>query len=563
MLKRDVAKALSEVINLNKEDIIKVLEKPRYSNLGDISFPCFILAKELKKNPVVIASDLAKKFSIPPKGIKEVKQLGAYINFYMDKTILGEEVIKNIQKQGKKYGSTPIGKGKTIVLEFSSPNIAKPMSIGHLRSTIIGSSLSKILTFTGHKCVNVNYLGDYGTQFGKLLSAHKRWGNTVKNEMKEEPIKTLLKLYVKFSAEAEKDKKLDDEARLMFKLLEKDDSWAKKIWKNFRDLSLKEFEKFYKILGIKFDVISGESPYRKRAQEVLKELKEKKIAQESQGAWIVPFEKYGSPLIVQKSDGTTLYSTRDIAAAKARYNQYKFDKMIYVVASEQNLYFKQFLDTLKLMGNKWADRCEHVNFGMIYFPGEKMSSRKGNVIFLEDVLNKIFVLTTKFVEKSEYSKAEKERIAKAVGISALIYGDLSNDRIKDIKFDWNTLLRVEGNSGPYLQYTYARAKSILRKLKTDNGKFQPKSLAPEEEIIITDLSEFPAVVKQAAEKLQPNLIANYISKLADHFNTFYEKHRVMKVDKQTQQTRLALTASTAQVLKNGMLLLGMTPLERM
>lgn len=563
MLKREVAKALAEVVNINKEDILKVLEKPRYSNLGDVSFPCFILARELKKNPVIIANDLAKKFLIPPKGIKEVKQLGAYINFYMDKTILGNEVIKNIQKQKGKYGSTPIGDGKTIVLEFSSPNIAKPMSIGHLRSTIIGSSLSKILTFTNHKCVNINYPGDYGTQFGKLLSAYKRWGDEVKEEMKEEPIKALLKLYVKFSAEAEKDKTLEDEARLMFKLLEKDDSWAKKLWKNFRDLSLKEFDKFYKILGIKFDVVSGESPYRKRAQEVLKELKEKGIAQESQKAWIVPFEKYGSPLIVQKSDGTTLYSTRDLAAAKARYNQYKFDKMIYVVASEQNLYFKQFFDTLKLMGLKWSNRCEHVNFGMIYFPGEKMSTRKGNAIFLEDVLNKVFELTRKFVEKSEYSNAEKEKIAKAVGVSALIYGDLSNDRIKDIKFDWNTLLRVEGDSGPYLQYTYARAKSILRKLKKDNGKFQPKSLAPEEENLIIDLSEFPEVVRQAAEKLQPNLIANYISKLADHFNTFYEKHRVMNVDRETQQTRLALTASTAQVLKNGMLLLGMIPLERM
>lgn len=563
MLKREVAKALAEVVNINKEDILKVLEKPRYSNLGDVSFPCFVLARQLKKNPVVIANDLAKKFLIPPKGIKEVKQLGAYINFYMDKTILGEEVIGNIQKQEEKYGSTPIGKGKTIVLEFSSPNIAKPMSIGHLRSTLIGNSLNKILTFTEHKCITINYLGDYGTQFGKLLSAYKRWGKEVEEEMKTEPIRALLRLYVKFSAEAEKDEKLNDEARLMFKLLEKEDSWAKKLWKNFRDLSLKEFEKFYEILGVKFDVISGESQYRKRAQETLKELKEKKIAILSQKAWIVPFEKYGSPLIVQKSDGTTLYSTRDIAAAKSRYNQYKFDKMIYVVGSEQNLHFKQFFDTLKLMDIKWADRCEHVNFGMIYFPGEKMSTRKGNVIFLEDVLNKVFELTRKFVEKSEYSNAEKEKIAKVVGVSALIYGDLSNDRIKDIKFDWSTLLRVEGNSGPYLQYTYARAKSILRKLKSNKGKFQPTSLAPEEEVLITDLLEFPEVVKQAAEKLQPNLIANHISKLADHFNTFYEKHNVMKAEKQTQQTRLALTSATAQVLKNGMLLLGMTPLERM
>jgi len=567
MFKRDVAKAIAKHTKLNPEVILGVLEKPRYSNLGDIAFPCFILSKKLKKNPIVIANELAQKFVLPPKGIEKVKPLGAYLNFYIDKKVLGKEIISKINKEKQKYGSSKIGKGKKVILEFSSPNIAKPMSIGHLRSTVIGHSLSNLIAFQGYSTVNINYPGDYGTQFGKLLVAYRRWGKQHEKELKKNPIPTLLKLYTKFTAEVEKKPELAEEARRMFRMLENDDKWAMSLWKKFRDISIKEFKSFYDILGVKFQVYSGESFYRKRAEGVIKELIDKNIAKKSDGALIVPFEKYGFPLLVRKSDGTSLYSTRDLAAAISRQKQYKFEKMIYVVGSEQNLYFKQVFETLQKMNYKWADKCNHVNFGMIFLPEGKMSTRKGRLVFMEDILQQIFKLTAKSVSKSKYSKKEKEKIAKAVGVSALIYGDLSNDRIKDIKFDWNKLLRLEGDSGPYIQYTYARAKSILRRLKSKKQgkpKFNPLMLTPEEESLLIILSEFPQAAKESADKLMPNLLANYILKLSDQFNLFYEKCSVIRADnKQTQQTRLALTSASAQTLKNGLLLLGMIPLERM
>ncbi|MFC1686088.1 arginine--tRNA ligase [Nanoarchaeota archaeon] len=563
MFRKEVAAAISKYVPLKKDEVLAVLEKPRYSNLGDIAFPCFILSKKLKKNPVEIANNLSKEFLIMPEGIIKIIPLGAYVNFFIDKKLMGKEVIENIQKKKKKYGSFPVGKEKTIVMDSSHPNIAKPMSIGHLRSTIIGNSLYKILSFMGYKVVRMNHFGDYGTQFGKLLVAYKKWGKPLEKDMKKDPIKTMLKLYVRFTEEAEKDEKLQDEAREMFKLLELNDPWALKLWKKFRELSLNEFKSFYKILGVDYDVYGGESFYRKRARAVVEDLKKRKIAKESMKAWIIPHKEYDSPFIIEKSDGTTLYSTRDLAAANDWHNKFKFDKLLYVVASEQNLYFKQLFSSLKVMGYKWAKDCQHVSFGMIYLPGKKMSTRKGNVVFLEDVLEKTFKLTREVIKDAKYPKAEKEKIAKAVGISALVYGDLSNDRVKDIKFDWSVLLRLEGDSGPYIQYTYARAKSILRNLKAKDGIFNPSELTPEEEALIVQLSEFPSKVQEASEKFMPNLIANYIADLADLFNSFYEKCPVMKAEKQTKETRAALTASTAQVLHTGMSLLGMIPLERM
>ncbi len=565
MFKEKVADELGKLLRKEKGEILKLLEKPRYSNLGDIAFPCFDLAKEQKKNPIEIAMNLAQEMALPPKGIKKVQALGPYVNFFVDKIYFGKNLVSRINKQKGKYGSTTIGKGKKIVLEFSSPNIAKPMSIGHLRSTVIGNSLSHILSFMGYKCIKINYPGDYGTQFGKLLVAYKLWGKNYEEELKEQPIKTLLKLYVMFSQEAEKNKDLEDAARKEFKLLEEESPEELRLWKKFREISIKEFKEFYSILGITFDVYSGESLYSEAAREVATELERKKIAVQSAGAWIIQFPDIETPLIIKKSDGTTLYSTRDIAAARDRYKKYKFDQMVYVVASEQNLYFQQLFKTLKMVGDDWAEKCRHVNFGMIYMPEGKMSTRSGSIVFLEEVLDKIFELTKKFVEKSDFSEKQKEEIARAVGVSALIYGDLSNDRIKDIKFDWNTLLRLEGDSGPYIQYTYARAKSILRKSDLKKYEFDPIMLTLEEETLITDLSEFPYEVRDAADKLMPNLIANHISKLADHFNTFYEKCPVLKedLDKKTKESRLALTLATAQVLKTGMELLGMIPLEKM
>ncbi|MEM2956538.1 MAG: arginine--tRNA ligase [Candidatus Pacearchaeota archaeon] len=561
-----ISNLLAKHTGLKKIEILTLLEKPKYSNLGDISFPCFQLAKQQNKNPYNLALELKEKLKLLPEGIEKVDALGGYINFFLDKKILAVSIINKILKEKDKYGSQK-SKGKKIVIDFSSPNIAKPMSIGHLRSTVIGNSLSKIFSFLGYKCIRINYLGDYGTQFGKLLVAYKKWGQDSKFDMEKYPIDTMLKLYNKFHIESENNPQLEEEARNEFKKLEEGDKENVNLWKKFRELSIKEFKKFYSILGVDFDVYSGESFYKDKALSIIKDMKKKNIAIESQGALIIPLDRYNlPPFLIQKSDSTTMYSSRDIAAAITRYNTYKFDKMLYVVASEQNTYFKQLFKTLELMGLNWAQNCHHINFGMIYMEKGKISTRKGNIIFLEDVLEKIFDLTRSMI-KENFTKKEKEKIARAVGVSALIYSDLSNDRIKDIKFDWDKLLRLEGDSGPYIQYTYTRAKSILKKSKLKIKKLAGKDitniiLTEEEKSLVILLNEFPFIVENAAKHFTPHIIANYSLKVSDAFNSFYEKCPVIRAEKE-KNLRVALTAATAYVLKNSMLLLGMIPLERM
>ena len=561
--KEIVARELSKYILVSKNEILAVLEKPKYSNLGDISFPCFILAKKQNKNPYEIAQKLKDKLYPLPEEIEKVDVLGGYVNFFLDKKLLALPLINKILKEKNKYGSSKIGKGKKIVMDYSHPNIAKPMSIGHLRSTIIGSSLYKIFSFLGYECIGINYLGDFGTQFGKLIVAYKKWGS--EDELKKNPISHLLKVYVKFHQEAEKNPELEEEARSEFKKLESGNKENVLLWKNFKSLSISEFKKLYSLLGVEFDVYSGESFYSEKAKTILKELKQK-IAVESQKAFIVDLKEFNlPPFLVQKTDGSTLYSTRDIAAALDRYNKYKFDKMLYVVASEQNTYFRQLIKTLELMGYKWAKNCYHVNFGMIYMDEGKISTRKGDVIFLEDIIKKILALSRKFVENKDLTEKEKEKISKAVGISALIYSDLSNDRIKDIKFDWDKLLRLEGDSGPFLQYTYTRAKSILKKSGSEINPINiiPSSLSDEEKSLIILLNDFGSVVEKSAEHFSPHIIANYALKLADAFNSFYEKCPVINAEKSKKEFRLALTLSVSYVIKNALSLLGMSALERM
>jgi arginyl-tRNA synthetase len=561
-----IANELSKHIGMKPEEILPLLEKPKYANLGDIAFPCFPLAKLQKKNPYDIAMELKEKLELHSPGIEKIDALGGYINFFLDKKTIILSSVNKILKEKDKYGSQK-DKHKKVIIEFSSPNIAKPMTIGHLRSTIIGNSLSKIYSFIGYKCVNINFLGDYGTQFGKLVVAYRKWGPGSKFDLEKDPINTLLKLYNKFHVESEGNPQLEEDARAEFKKLENKDKENLALWKKFRALSLKEFEKFYNILGVKFDLYSGESFYKDSAHQIIADMHKKKIAIESQKALIVQLDKYDlPPLLIRKSDGTSMYSSRDLAAAIARYNTYKFDKMIYVVASEQNTYFRQLFKTLELMGLKWAKDCYHVNFGMIYMDEGKISSRKGEIIFLEDVLEKIFELSRTLIKDGKFSEKEKETIAKAVGVSALIYSDLSNDRIKDIKFDWDKVLRLEGDSGPYIQYTYARAKSILQRIKAKPKKISEKDLEFEllesEKALVILLNEFPSIVESSAEHFAPHIIADYALKVSDTFNTFYEKCPVLKAEKE-KNMRLALTAATAQVLKNSLLLLGMIPLEQM
>jgi len=564
-LKEEIASLLAKQLKKFPEDIMLLLEKPKFSNLGDVAFPCFDLAREFKRSPFEIAANIASALVILPKGVSKVQAIGGYMNFYFDKTALADSVIKDILKSKKRYGSSKEGKGKKIIIDYSSPNIAKPMSIGHLRSTIIGHSLYRILSFQGYKCIGINFLGDYGTQFGKLMCAYEKWGKGFEKEMKEQPIETMLKLYVRFTEEAEKNPALDDEARLWFKKLEDKDAKALALWKKFRELSLRDFKRFYDIFGIKFDVYSGESYYSEKAKDIITETIVKKLSFESEKALIISFGKNEAPIILRKSDGTTTYSTRDLAAAIDHHKKYDFYKKLYVVATEQNAYFKHLFEALKRMDYPWFKDCVHVPFGMIYLPEGKISTRKGNVVFLEDVIGKIFQLTRKFVEKQEtLSNKEKDKIAKAVGISALVYGDLSNDRTRDVKFDWNNLLRLEGDSGPYLQYTYARANGILRKEKKKVLKFHvPSRLAEDEELLISDLSEFPDIVKDSATHYSPHIIANHLLRISDHFNRFYEKCPVLTADDATKHFRIELAKAVSQVMENGMLLLGMIPLKRM
>jgi len=563
MFEKEVRKFIKEKTKFSSDDIL--LERPRVEGQGDLSFPCFRIAGKLKKKPTDAAIEIASllRKSLPPI-IKRIDVLGGYVNFFFDNMMLAMQAVKEAL-EGKQE-LKEIGKGKQIVIDFSSPNIAKPMSIGHLRSTIIGNSLCKIFSALGYKVTAINYLGDYGTQFGSLLAAYSMWGKEFKEELKKNPIQALLKLYTRFHAETERNEKLKEYARAWFKKLENDDKKALELWNQFRKLSLKEFKKFYSDLGVKFDVYSGESSFRKESKKIIEEFKNKGIAVESAGALIVDLKKHGlTPLLLEKSDGTTLYSTRDIAAAQEHYKKYKFDRKIYVVGTDQNLYFKQLFKTLEIAGYPFAKKCVHVNFGMIYMPTGKLSTRKGEIVFLEEVLDKIIELAREIVKNEKIGEKEKNEIAKAVGISALIYSDLSNDRIKDISFDWKKMLRMEGDSGPYLQYTYARAASILRKAKAKKISDSSYTLlsSKEELALIRHLGNFSSAVEDSALHYAPHIIANYASKLAELFNTFYAVCPVLSADENTKEARLVVVSAVKQVMMQCIQLLGMQILERM
>jgi arginyl-tRNA synthetase len=555
MFGRKISELLAKQLGMKKEEVLKLLERPK-PEYGDFAFPCFGMAMKLKENPFKLAQKIASELKLP-KEIEKAEAKGAYINFFLNKKVLAENILNSIIKEKGKYGSSKEGKGKTVVVDFSSPNIAKPMSIGHLRSTMIGNSLIQIFSFLGYKTVGINYLGDYGTQFGKLIVAYNKWGSKYKSQLEKNPIRTLLELYTKFHEEAEKDENLEDDARREFKKLEEGDKTNLALWKKFKELSLKDFEKFYNILGVKFDVYSGESEYMEKALNLADELKKKGTAVESAGSLVIDLKDYEMPpCLLKKSDGATLYATRDLAAALDRYKKYKFDKMLYVVGSEQRLHFQQVVRVLEILGHEWAKKCIHVNFGMIYLPeGGKISSRKGGGIFMDEVVEKIISMSKKLIT-TEMTEKEKEKVAQEVGISALIYGDLSNDRIRDVQFDWDKILRLEGDSGPYLQYSYRRAASILEKEKF-NGKFSIEDLNDEEKSLITELSQFPQIIKDASIHYAPHIIANYSNRLSQLFSNFYEKCPVIKAEEKDKQKRLAIVYAFKQVQANCLTLLGM------
>lgn len=556
-MKEEVVSVLSKLIKLDKSQIDSFIEVPKDSSLGDFAFPCFILAKEMKKNPVEIAKDLAGK--IKSKEFEKIEAKGPYINFFVNKTDLAKNTLSKILKEKDKYGSSAFGKGKTIVIDMSSPNMAKPFGIGHLRSTIIGNSISQISSFLGFKMIKINYLGDWGTPYGKIIAGFNEFGS--KSELKKNPIKHLYEIYVKVS----KDENFDEKGRETFKKLESGDKETLKIWKEFRELSLKEFDKIYKLLNIKFDVISGESLYNNKMDAIVKELEKKNLLEKSEGAMIVNLEKYNlEPCLIKKSDGATLYATRDITAAIDRYKTYKFDRLFYEVGQEQKLHFKQFFKVLELMGYSWAKNCVHIEHGLyLGEDGKKFATRHGKTVFMEEVLNETIELAKKEIAKREkVSGKELETRAKAIALAAILYGDLKNYRANDSIFDIDRFISFEGDTGPYLLYSYARAKSILTKAKYKKSNLNKiNSLNEKEKALITLLNNFPEIVLHAYTNLSPNIIANYSYTLSQSFNEFYHSSQV--IGSEQEKLRLALVDCFSQVLKNALNLLGISVIEKM
>ncbi|MDD7373044.1 MAG: arginine--tRNA ligase [Sarcina ventriculi] len=560
--KKIVATRLKENIDLDLDKIESLIEIPPKSDMGDFAFPCFQLAKVMKKAPNMIAKDIADV--INKDGFEKVESLGPYINFFMDKVKFSESIVNEILSEKDSYGSSKIGDGKRYLVEYSSPNIAKPFHVGHLFTTAIGNALYKMLKFEGYDTVRINHLGDWGTQFGKLISAYKRWGN--EEAIEKSPITELLRIYVKFHDEAEKNPSLEDEGRMYFKKLEEGDNEAVELWKRFKDLSLKEFNNIYSILGVDFDSWAGESFYNDKMDIVVKELEEKNVLTDSNGAKVVMLDEYNMPpCIVVKSDGASIYATRDLAAAMYRKKHYNFDKCIYVVGKDQILHFKQVFKTLELAGHTWAKDCVHIPFGLVKFADRKLSTRKGNVVLLEELLKEAVAKTLETINVKNPELKEKEMVAKEIGIGAVLFTYLKNSREKDIVFDWDEMLSFEGETGPYVQYSYARAKSILRKAEGINGDADFSKLTSKEEFELTKVLEgFNKAILLAIDRLEPSVVTRYAIEVAKAFNKFYNAHSVLNLeDTGLKVARLKLIEATAQVIKNSLNLIGINVVEEM
>lgn len=568
--KQKIASLLAEhVEGLSQEEMEKAIEIPQDGKMGDYAFPCFRLAKTMRKAPNMIASDLAAKLG-GSELFAKVESVNAYVNMFLDRGTFTREVINAVAGEKDAFGSSTIGGGKCAIVEFSSPNIAKPFHIGHIRSTVIGNSIQKIYRFLGYDVVRINHLGDYGTQFGKMIAAYRRWGN--REDVVNEPIKTLLSYYVKFHEESEKDPTLEDEARAVFTKLENGEREETELWQWFRDESLKEFDRVYKMLGIEFDSYAGESFYSDKMPRVLEELKEKGLLEDSQGAQIVDLEKYGlSPALITKSDGSSLYITRDIAAAIYRKEHYDFYRNIYVVASQQNLHFQQWIQIVELMGYDWARSCIHIPFGLVSLEEGTMSTRHGRVVFLEDVLNRAVEQTRQVIIEKNVNTECIEETAQVVGIGAVIFQELSNNRIKDYVFSWEKVLNFEGETGPYVQYTHARAASVLRNAGAEWDKALAAAAEADMSYIGGDsayelarlIYRFPQAVADAGEKYEPSVITRHIVDVAQCFNKFYHDEHILVENDKERQAKLLLTFAAKQTVKNGLDLLGIQSPERM
>ena len=556
-----IASELAKVIEgLDQETILNLLEQPKSSDLGDIAFPAFSLAKIERKAPQAIAADIAEK--IDASHFEKVVATGPYVNFFLDKSQISDQVIKSIIQAGADYGQQEEGQGANITIDLSSPNIAKPFSVGHLRSTVIGDALSNIFRKMGYNTIKINHLGDWGKQFGLLMVAYKKWGS--KEAVEANPIDELLKLYVRINAEIENDPELDEEGRLWFKKLEDGDPEATELWQWFRDESLVEFNRIYKLLGVEFDSLNGEAFYNDKMDEAVQILEDKGLLKESKGASIVELDDVNlPPAMIKKSDGATLYITRDIATAIYRARTYNFVKNIYAVGQEQSNHFRQLKAVLKKMGFDWSDDMVHVDFGLVTKNRQKLSTRKGNIILLEPTLQEAISRAKAQIEEKNPELENKEEVAHAVGVGAVKFYDLKTDRRNGYDFDLEAMVSFEGETGPYVQYAYARIQSILRKANFTPSTDATYSLSdPESWEIIKLLQDFSRVVKRAAENYDPSLIAKYAINLAQAFNKYYAHTRILD-ESPERDSRLALSYSTAVVLKEALRLLGVDAPEKM
>ena len=556
-----IASELAKVIDsLDQDAILNLLEQPKSSDLGDIAFPAFSLAKVERKAPQAIAADIAEK--IDQSAFEKVVATGPYVNFFLDKSKISDQVIKSVIEAGADYGQQDEGHGGNITIDLSSPNIAKPFSVGHLRSTVIGDALSNIFRKMGYNTIKINHLGDWGKQFGLLMVAYKKWGS--KEAVEANPIDELLKLYVRINAEIENDPALDEEGRLWFKKLEDGDPEATELWQWFRDESLVEFNRIYKLLGVEFDSLNGEAFYNDKMDEAVQILEDKGLLKESKGASIVELDDVNlPPAMIKKSDGATLYITRDIATAIYRARTYNFVKNIYAVGQEQSNHFRQLKAVLKKMGFDWSDDMIHVDFGLVTKNRQKLSTRKGNIILLEPTLQEAISRAKAQIEEKNPELENKEEVAHAVGVGAVKFYDLKTDRRNGYDFDLEAMVSFEGETGPYVQYAYARIQSILRKANFTPSTDATYSLSdPESWEIIKLLQDFSRVVKRAAENYDPSLIAKYAINLAQAFNKYYAHTRILD-ESPERESRLALSYSTAVVLKEALRLLGVDAPEKM
>ena len=557
-----INEAMEIVFGQTMEGVAGFLETPPNPEMGDFAFPCFKLSKTLRMGPPVIAGKLQSALA-SDEIIDHVECVGGYLNFFLHKTGYAQSIVEKVLEQKEKYGSSDEGQGRVICIDYSSINIAKRFHIGHLSTTMIGNALYKIYEHLGYKCVGINHLGDWGTQFGKMIAAYLKWGN--KEEVEKNGVDALTALYVRFHQEAEKDPSLEDEGRLWFKKIEDNDPKATEIFNWFKEITLKDAQRVYDMLGVKFDSYAGESFYNDKMQPIINELREKGLLVESQGAYVVDLEEDNMPpCLILKKDGATLYATRDIAAAFYRKKTYHFYKDLYVVAYQQNLHFKQWFKVVEKMGYEWSKDLEHVPFGMVSYEGRALSTREGYVVYLDELLNRAVEKAREVIEEKSPNLPDKDKVARQVGIGAVVFFDLFNNRIKDIDFRWDRALNFDGETGPYVQYTHARCCSLLAKAGELDAEADYAALEnPAAQEVVRTLERFPEVVSEACHRNEPSLVTRYTVELASNFNRFYYENRILTEDAAQSKARANLTAATASCLRTALSLIGVEAPEKM